>query len=199
MPTEPPELVVADAAAWGAWLDEHHGEPAGVWLVLAKKDATEPTSLSHEQALEAALAHGWIDGQVRRRDGVSFRQRFTPRRARSPWSQRNVAIAERLLDEGRMHPAGLAEVERARADGRWAAAYAGSARIEVPADLAAALDAAPSARAMFEILTRQNRYAILYRLQSAKRPDTRRRRIERFVAMLGRGETLYPQTRKLSS
>lgn len=189
------ELIVADAAAWRAWLGEHHESPAGVWLVLAKKGTTQPTSLSYEQALEEALCHGWIDGQARRRDETTYCQRFTPRRARSPWSKRNVGIVARLVTEGRMHPAGVAEVERAQADGRWDAAYAGPAGIEVPADLAAALTAEPGAQAMFDILTSQNRYAVLYRVESAKRPDTRARRIEQFVAMLARGETVYPQKR----
>lgn len=192
------ELTVTDAAAWRAWLGEHHESPAGVWLVLAKKGTTQPTSLSHDQALEEALCHGWIDGQSRRRDENTYCQRFTPRRARSPWSERNVGIVARLVTEGRMHPAGVAEVERAQADGRWDAAYAGPAGIEVPADLAAALTAEPTAQAMFDILTSQNRYAVLYRIGSAKRPDTRARRIEQFVAMLARGETVYPQKRTLS-
>jgi uncharacterized protein YdeI (YjbR/CyaY-like superfamily) len=191
------ELLVPDAAAWRAWIAEHHGDSPGVRLVLAKKGTTEPTSLSYDEALEVALAHGWIDGQVGRRDEATFLQRFTPRRARSPWSRRNVGIAERLIAEGRMHPAGLAEVERARADGRWDAAYAGAATIEVPDDLAAALASEPRALAMFEILTSQNRYAILYRLQTAKRPETRQRRLEQFVGMLARGETLHPQKRTL--
>jgi len=193
----PPELTVPDVAGWAAWLAEHHGEQAGVWLTLAKKGTTEPTSLTYAEALEQALIHGWIDGQTRRIDDATYRQRFTPRRARSPWSRRNVGFAERLIAEGRMHPAGLAEVERAKADGRWEAAYAGPANIAVPDDLAAALAAEPRARAMFEILTSQNRYAILYRITGAKRPETRRRRIEQFVAMLARGETVYPQKRRL--
>jgi uncharacterized protein YdeI (YjbR/CyaY-like superfamily) len=192
-----PELTVADAAAWRRWLSEHHENPAGVWLVLAKKGTTQPTSLTYDRALVDALCHGWIDGQARRRDETTYYQRFTPRRARSPWSQRNVGIVSNLMAEGRMHPAGLAEVERARADGRWDAAYAGPASIQVPADLVAALTAEPRAQAMFDILTGQNRYAILYRIDGAKRPDTRARRIEQFVAMLARGETVYPQRRKL--
>lgn len=195
---ELPELIVADAAAWRAWLAEHHDEAAGVSLVLAKKGTTEPTSLTYDQALEEALCHGWIDGQVRRRDETTYAQRFTRRRSRSPWSKRNVGIVERLHAEGRMHPAGLAEVERARADGRWEAAYAGSAAAEVPPDLAAALAAEPRALAMFEILTAQNRYAVLYRIGNAKRAETRRRRIEQFVAMLARGETVHPQKRTLA-
>jgi uncharacterized protein YdeI (YjbR/CyaY-like superfamily) len=192
---ELPELIVTDAAAWREWLAGNHGDAAGVWLVLAKKGTSEPTSLSYDGALEEALCHGWIDGQVRRRDERTFRQRFTPRRARSAWSQRNVAIAERLAAAGRMHAAGAAEVERAKADGRWEAAYAGQASIEIPADLARALDAQPAAREMFATLTSQNRYAILYRVETAKRADTRARRIEQYVAMLARGETLHPQRR----
>jgi uncharacterized protein YdeI (YjbR/CyaY-like superfamily) len=193
-----PELIVADEGAWRAWLAEHHAEAPGVWLVLAKKGSAEPTSLSYDQALDHALCHGWIDGQVRRRDEASFRQRFTPRRARSAWSKRNVGIVARLLEEGRMQPAGLAAVAAAKADGRWEAAYAGQAAIAVPRDLAKALAAEPKARAMFEILTSQNRYAVLLRIEGAKRSDTRARRIAQFVAMLARGETVHPQKRKLS-
>jgi uncharacterized protein YdeI (YjbR/CyaY-like superfamily) len=190
-----PDLILADAAGWRTWLGSHHGDPAGVWLILAKKGTSEPTSLSYDEALEDALCHGWIDGQVRRRDERTYRQRFTPRRARSPWSKRNVGIVERLLEEGRMHPAGLAAVAQAKADGRWEAAYAGARTIEVPADLAQALAAEPKAQAMFETLTSQNRYAVLYRIHNAKRSDTRARRIADFVAMLARGETVYPQRR----
>lgn len=198
MSSELPELVVTDAAAWQAWLADHHGDESGVWLVLAKKGTTEPTSLTYDQALDDALGHGWIDGQVRRRDPSTYSQRFTPRRATSAWSKRNVAIVERLLAEDRMHAAGLAEVQRARSDGRWEAAYAGPATIEVPADLTAALVRAPSAQAMFETLTSQNRYAILYRLHTAKRADTRARRLEQYVAMLARGDTIHPQRRRRS-
>src|SRR5580704_9672185 len=190
-----PELLIADAAAWRAWLEGHYADESGVWLVLAKKGTREPTSLSYDEALEEALCHGWIDGQVGRRDERTYRQRFTPRRARSSWSQRNVSIVERLLAQERMRPAGLAAVASAKADGRWESAYAGQRSIEVPADLAAALAAEPDAKATFETLTSQNRYAILYRLGEAKRSDTRARRIERFVAMLARGETIHPQKR----
>ena len=193
MTAEQPELIVRDAAAWRAWLRKHHREDAGVWLVLAKKGTVKPTSLSYDQALEEALCHGWIDGQVRRRDETTYRQRFTPRRRRSPWSKRNAGIAEGLVAEGRMHPAGVAEIERAKTDGRWDAAYAGPAAIEVPPELAAALEAEPKAQAMFERLNSQNRYAILYRVTTAKRHETRARRIEEYVAMLARGETIYPQ------
>lgn len=196
MAAEQPELILSDAAAWRSWLRVHHGDQTGVWLVLAKKGVTEPTSLSYDQALDEALCHGWIDGQSGRRDQSTYRQRFTPRRARSPWSKRNVGIIDRLMTENRMHPAGVAEVERAKGDGRWETAYAGPATIEVPADFAAALAEEPRAQAMFEILTSQNRYAILHRVNEAKRSDTRARRIQQFVAMLVRGETLYPQKRQ---
>ena len=193
---EPPELVLQDTAAWRRWLGAHHAQPDGVWLVLAKKGTTKPTSLTYDQALEEALCYGWIDGQAARRDEATYRQRFTRRRQRSPWSKRNTERAKRLLAEGRMHPAGIAEMERAKADGRWAAAYPGSQEIEVPPELAAALAADPAALATFEALSSQNRYAILYRLRTAKRADTRARLLEGFVAMLARGETIYPQRKR---
>jgi len=122
-----PELILDDAAAWRAWLREHHASQPGAWLVLAKKGTTEPTSLNYDQALEEALCHGWIDGQARRKDEATYLQRFTPRRKKSSWSKRNVGIVTQLTSEGRMHPAGLAEVERAKVDGRWDAAYGGRA------------------------------------------------------------------------
>jgi uncharacterized protein YdeI (YjbR/CyaY-like superfamily) len=197
MAVELSDLCVADATAWRAWLNHHHDDSPGVWLVLAKKGVVDPTSLTYDQALDDALCHGWIDGQVRRLDEHTYRQRFTPRRARSPWSKRNVEIVKRLEAEGRMHAAGFAAVERAKADGRWDSAYAGQAGIEVPPDLEAALAAEPRASAMFEILTSQNRYAVLYRIGAAKRPETRARRIEQFVAMLARGESVHPQRRRL--
>jgi uncharacterized protein YdeI (YjbR/CyaY-like superfamily) len=196
MAEELPTLMVLDARAWRAWLEKHDEESRGVWLSLAKKGTTEPTSLTYEEALEEALCHGWIDGQVGRLDERLFRQRFTPRRARSSWSKRNVEIIERLTKEDRMCPAGIAAVERAKTDGRWEMAYAGQATIEVPADLVAALQREPAAQAMFEILSSQNRYAILFRIHAAKRADTRARRVEQFVAMLARGETVHPQKRK---
>jgi uncharacterized protein YdeI (YjbR/CyaY-like superfamily) len=192
------ELLVADVDAWQAWLEEHHDDGVGVELVLAKKGTTEPTALTYEQALDEALCHGWIDGQVRRRDERTYRQRFTPRRARSQWSERNVGHVERLLTEGRVQQAGLDAVERAKADGRWEAAYPGQKTIEVPDDLARALAAEPSASANFELLSSQNRYAVLYRIHGAKRSNTRARRIEEFVAMLARGETIHPQKRALA-
>jgi len=191
-----PELIVEDAEAWSAWLARRHATSDGAWLALAKRSAHPPTRLRYQEALEAALCYGWIDGQVRRGDADSYRQRFTPRRKRSGWSKRNVELAERLIGEGRMTPAGNAAVEQARADGRWQAAYAGPATIEMPDDLAEALAAEPKAAAMFAVLTSQNRYAILYRLATAKRSDTRSRRLTKFVEMLARGETIYPQQRR---
>jgi uncharacterized protein YdeI (YjbR/CyaY-like superfamily) len=196
MGDELPELIVDDAPAWRAWLARRHATSDGVWLALAKRGGNPPTRLTYQEALEEALCYGWIDGQVRGFDADSYRQRFTPRRKRSAWSKRNVELAERLIGEGRMAPAGRAAVDQARADGRWEAAYAGSATIEVPDDLSDALAAEPKAAAMFAALTSQNRYAILYRLATAKRPETRSRRLAQFVEMLARGETIYPQQRR---
>jgi uncharacterized protein YdeI (YjbR/CyaY-like superfamily) len=190
------EVIVADAHAWHRWLSEHHQANDGIWLVLAKKNVTTPTSLTYDQALEEAICFGWIDGQVRRRDERTYFQRFTPRRARSRWSKRNTTLAERMISEGRMQASGIAEVERAKADGRWEAAYAGPATARVPDDLAAALAAEPKAKTMFGRLTSQNRYAILHRIEAVKRPETRARKIAEFVAMLARGETVHPQTRR---
>lgn len=188
-----PELLVKDGAAWRKWLDANHAKSDGVFLVFAKKGAKAPTTLTYDQALLDALAHGWIDGQGRSRDEGTYCVRFTPRRSRSVWSKRNTVTAERLIAEGRMHAAGLAEVERAKKDGRWAAAYEGPAAIAVPDDLAAALKGKPKAKAMFAKLSAQNRYAVLYRIHQAKKLETRARRIEQFVDMLARGETIYPQ------
>ena len=193
MTVELPELLLPDAAAWRSWLVDHHGEPAGVRLVLARKGAVAPTTLTYDEALDEALCLGWVDGQVHRRDEATYLQRFTPRRPRSTWSRRNVGIVARLVEQGRMQPAGVAEVERAQADGRWEAAYEGPATIQVPDDLAAALAADPAAQATWARLTSQNRYAVLWRVGQAKRADTRARRIADFVAMLARGETVHPQ------
>ena len=199
MKAELPELVVKNLAAWRKWLGTNHAKSQGVWLVFAKKGTTAPTTLKYDEALEVALAQGWIDGQGHGRDGGTYRMRFTPRRSRSIWSKRNTIIAERLISERLMKPAGLAEVERAKADGRWAAAYEGPATIDVPEDLASALKASPKAQKMFAILTAQNRYAVLYRIHGAKKPETRARRIAQFVDMLARGETVYAQRKTLSS
>lgn len=193
MADEYDELMLANASEWARWLDEHFTESPGVWLVLAKRGTDEPTSLTYEQALEEAICHGWIDGQLAKRDERTFRRRFTPRRHGSAWSKRNVALVDRLSNEGRMTSAGIDAVERAKADGTWDGAYEGSATIVVPSDLAAALAASPGAQAVFDRLSASNRYAILYRVSTAKRVETRRRRIEHFVAMLAKGETIHPE------
>ncbi|ADG73151.1 conserved hypothetical protein [Cellulomonas flavigena DSM 20109] len=193
-----PELLLPDAAAWRAWLTEHHTQTTGVWLVLHKKGG-DVTSLTYVEAVEEALCFGWIDGQARRRDDASSFQRMTPRRARSPWSAVNVARVERLEAEGRMQDAGRAQVATAKTDGRWEAAYPGPATAEVPDDLAAALDAVPAARAWFDVLTSGNRFAVLHRVREAKRPETRARRIAGFVADLAEGRTPYPQKRRPDS
>lgn len=188
-----PELIVANVAKWRAWLRRNHAKSDGVWLVLAKKGTTEPTSLTYAQALEEALCHGWIDGQAKSRGDGTFQQRWTPRRKRSIWSARNVGIATRLAEEGRMQPAGLAEIERAKADGRWERAYGGESMKAVPDDLASALAADPAAAAVFEALNSQNRYAVLFRITSAPSDAARANRIAKLVTMLSRGETPYAQ------
>jgi uncharacterized protein YdeI (YjbR/CyaY-like superfamily) len=185
-----PTLRFALAAEWERWLLEHHEASDGVWVEIAKKD-TGIESVRYPEVLEIALCFGWIDGRREALDERHFLQRFTPRRPRSRWSQINRQTAERLIAHGRMQPAGLAEVERARTDGRWEAAYAGQKTITVPDDLQRALDARPAAKAFFAELSSQNRYAILFRLHDARRPETRARRLEKFVAMLESGETLH--------
>lgn len=196
MAADPPELLVPDVAAWRDWLAENGDDEAGVWLVLARKGTTSPTSLVYQEALLEALCEGWVDGQVKSRDEGTFRQRFTPRRKRSLWSRRNTELVAGLIEAGRMQPRGFAEIERAKADGRWDAAYAGAATAVVPDDLAAALAAQPQAAALFAVLTSQNRYAILHRVSTATTPATRARRIEKYVGMLAAGETVYPQKRR---
>jgi uncharacterized protein YdeI (YjbR/CyaY-like superfamily) len=186
-------LVVADRAAWRAWLDRHETTSDGVWLLLAKKGTTEPTSLTYQEALVEALCSGWIDGQRKSRDETTFVQRYTPRRKTSLWSVRNVGIVESLIAEGRMRPAGHAEIERAKADGRWERAYAGPATMKVPDDLRAALAASPAAAATFETLTGQNRFAVLHRIVTAPSEASRANRLAKLVGMLERGETPYPQ------
>ena len=193
---ETPELLVADVDGWRVWLAANHATSRGARLVLAKKGVSDPTGLTYDDALPEALSYGWIDGHLTRRDDATYRVRFTPRRARSSWSQRNVELAERLIAEGRMRPEGLAEVQLAKADGRWERAYVGSASIEVPDDLHDALAASPPAQAMWDVLTRTNRYSVLYRVHEAKRPETRARRIAHYVEMLARGDTPHPQKGK---
>lgn len=186
-------FIVADTAAWRAWLDEHESSHDGVWLVLAKKGTVEPTSLNYDQALDEALCSGWIDGQKGSRDAATFLQRFTPRRARSLWSARNVGIVERLIAEGRMRERGHAEIERAQADGRWERAYVGAGSATVPDDLAAALAADPAVEARFAALNGTNRYAFIHPVITAASAETRARRIAVLVERLAAGETPYPQ------
>lgn len=186
-----PVLPFASPEAWEAWLHEHGAQEPGVWLKIAKKGSGIAT-VTYARALEVALCHGWIDGQKAAFDERFFLQRFTRRRPRSGWSKRNVEIIGRLVEAGRMQPAGLAQVEAARADGRWAAAYYGAATATVPEDLQRALDASPAAAAEFKQVNGANRYAILYRVQTARRAATREWRIAQFVAMLERGERIHP-------
>jgi uncharacterized protein YdeI (YjbR/CyaY-like superfamily) len=186
-----PKISFASSAEWEKWLEDNHAVSEGVWIKMAKKDAGIE-SVRHPEALESALCFGWIDGRREALDPLYFLQRFTRRRPRSRWSRINREKAERLIAEGRMRPAGLAEVDRAKADGRWKAAYDGQRRSTVPDDLQRELDARRQAKAFFDQLNSQNRYAILYRLQDAKKPETRSRRLAKFVAMLEAGETIYP-------
>ena len=185
-------LVVPDVEALRAWLMDHHGTCSGVWLALAKKGGTV-TTLTWQQAVEEALCFGWIDGQKRSRDHETSSIRFTPRRSRSSWSQRNVDHVARLEAEGRMQPAGRRAVDAAKADGRFRAAYSPQSEAEMPADLTAAIAAVPAAQAMFDVLTASNRYALIYRVGSVKRAETRERKIVDIVAMLARHETPHPQ------
>lgn len=182
----------ADAEQWRRWLAAHARESDGIRLAIAKKGGDHP-SVSYSEALDEALCVGWIDGQKWGLDEHHFLQNFGPRRSRSIWSVINRDKATALIEAGRMQPAGLAEIERAKADGRWDAAYAGSKTIEVPAELRAALDSQPQAAAFFETLNAQNRFAILFRLGNVKRAETKARKIAEYVAMLAREETIYPQ------
>lgn len=184
-----PVLPFATAAAWEEWLAASPGAE-GVWLRIAKRGSGIAT-VTYDEAVDVALCFGWIDGQKAGYDDAWFLQRFTPRRPRSRWSEVNVARVERLTSEGRMRPAGIAEVERAKTDGRWDAAYGQNAFTEVPADLQAALDAQPGAAEFFAALNAANRYAVLYRVHDAKRPETRARRIAQLTAMLAEGKTIH--------
>lgn len=186
-----PELLLPDAAAWRSWLESHHAHSPGVLLVLGRKGGTL-TALTYNGALQEALCFGWIDGQANRRDQESYLQRFTPRRPRSIWSQRNVGFVQRLEAEGRMQPAGRAAVEQAKADGRWDAAYAGPATAQVPGELLAAIAEVPAAQAAYDALNAQNRYALYFRLNALRTPAARERKIADLVRMLAEGRTPYP-------
>jgi uncharacterized protein YdeI (YjbR/CyaY-like superfamily) len=185
-----PTLRFASQKEWQAWLEENESA-TGVWMKIAKK-ASGIESITHPDALEIALCHGWIDGQRKRLDDEFFLQKFTPRTARSPWSRINREKAERLVEAGRMRPRGQREMERAKADGRWDSAYDPQSTVTVPEDLQRELDRRPDAAAFFATLDSRNRYAILYRLQDAKRPETRARRLAEFVAMLEEHRKVYP-------
>jgi uncharacterized protein YdeI (YjbR/CyaY-like superfamily) len=190
---EPAVVSFANQAEWRAWLAAHHDAgPEGVWLKIAKKGSAV-ASVDYPQAVEVALCYGWIDGQKKGLDETHWLQRFTPRRSRSIWSKVNRARAEALVEAGEMQPAGLAEMERAKADGRWDAAYDGQRTSAVPDDLAAALAGNAVAGEFFATLDSTNRYAILHRLQTAKKPETRARRLAQFVEMLGERRTLHPR------
>lgn len=189
LPTDLPIKLFRNEAAWEKWLAAHGDEP-GVWLKIAKKE-TGATSVSYSQALDVALCHGWIDGLKRSCDAQYFLQRFTPRKARSLWSKLNVARVEKLVAAGRMQPAGLREVDAAKVDGRWDAAYQAASAMDVPPELAAALAKNAKARKAFDALDRTNRYAFCWRVQTAKKPETKVARVEKFIGMLERGETIH--------
>lgn len=190
LPDDLPVLSYDDAEAFGRWLAQHHATSPGLWLMIPKKGGAGrgPT---YAEALLDALRFGWIDSQKRKLDDDHYIQRFTPRSARSRWSKVNRRHIEALLAAGRMEPSGLAEVDRAKADGRWDAAYDSSSTIQVPDDLQAALDADPAAKAFFATLSASNRFTILYSIQDAKRPETRARRITKYVAMCARSEKMH--------
>lgn len=183
-------IAFATADEWEQWLTANHTLSDGIWIKFAKKASGVP-SITYAEALDVALCHGWIDGQLKSIDAVFFRQRFTPRRPRSQWSKRNIEKVTALIAAGRMKPAGHAQIEAAKNDGRWAAAYDSPSTMQVPADFQAALDANPKARAFFSSLKRTNVYAFLYRLQTLKRPETRVARIKEYVQLLKDGKTLH--------
>lgn len=185
-----PIVEVADQQAWARWLEANHGSAPAVWLRFAKKGAPAST-VTYGQAIEEALCYGWIDGQVRAYDEHFYLQRFTPRRPRSKWSQVNRQKATRLLADGRMRPAGLAQIEAARADGRWDAAYPAQSQAAVPDDFREALDQNPQARKFFETLTGSARYAFLYRLHNVSTPAARAKRITSYIELLSAGKTLH--------
>lgn len=183
-------MLFKTAGAFESWLEAHHAASDGVWLKLAKRGAVEAT-VSYADAVDIALCWGWIDGQKKGLDDRHFLQSFTPRRARSVWSKINVEKAGALIDAGRMRPAGLAQIQAAQADGRWTRAYDGARTSVVPDDLSVALEAEPQAKAFFATVDAANRYAVLWRIQTAAKSETRARRIAQLVAMLARGELIH--------
>ena len=185
-------LIVSFASdkEWEQWLEENSDASNGVWIKMAKKESGIP-SVNHPQALDVALCFGWIDGQRLKFDDQYFLQRFTPRRSKSPWSKVNQDKVAALIEAGKMREAGLREIERAKADGRWEAAYESQSKMTVPEDLQAALDQNPAAQAFFDTLNSVNRYSILYRITTAKKPETRQKRLEKFIIMLNEGKKIY--------
>ena len=190
-PDDKPIVEFRKQSDWTKWLEKSHAKSSGVWLRMAKKDSGLK-SINHDEALDVALCYGWIDGQARSEGATTWLQKFTPRGKRSIWSKKNRDNVQRLIESGDMRDAGLAEVERAKKDGRWDAAYDSPKTIEVPDDLKAALNKNKKAKALFEKLDSRNRYAILFRTHNAKRAETRAKRIKQFVEMLERGEKIYP-------
>lgn len=190
MAAELPIQLFTEQAKMAEWLEEHHASSEGIWVQIAKKGSSSPT-VTYGEAVELGLCFGWIDSQMRRLDEEYYIQRFTPRRPRSRWSKINREKAEALIRVGNMRPSGLAEVEAAKADGRWERAYEGQASAEVPPDLQRALDTSKAAAEFFAALDSANRYAIVYRLEDAKKPETRERRLRKFIAMLERGEKIH--------
>ena len=191
-PTDLPIKPFTSSKTFATWLAKHHAQSNGIWIKIAKKDSGI-RSVTHAEALEVALCYGWIDGQRDRFDDEYFLQRFTPRRARSRWSKINRDSATALIASGAMQPAGRAEVDRAKADGRWDAAYSSPKNIEIPEELARGFARNAAARKVFETLDSRNRYAVLYRIEGAKKPETRERLAKKFVAMLAKGETIHPR------
>jgi uncharacterized protein YdeI (YjbR/CyaY-like superfamily) len=187
---EYPLLLFATASDFENWLKENHGKSSGIRLQIAKKDSGH-SSVTYAEAVDVALCYGWIDGQKLPLDDKFFIQKFTPRRSRSVWSKVNTEKVAVLIEQGRMQPAGLKEIEAAKADGRWDAAYASPKNAEVPEDFQAELEKHPQAKAFFDTLNKTNRYAIYFRITTAKKPETRRARIEKFIEMLSKGEKLY--------
>lgn len=192
-PSEVPIILFAKRKDWADWLKKNHDASSGLWVRFAKKNSGLE-SMTYAEALDVALCYGWIDGQKKSYDEATWLQKFTPRRAKSVWSKINREKAESLIASGKMKPAGLRTIESAKQDGRWDSAYDSQSKAEVPDDFRLALDKNPAAKAFFATLKNANRYAILFRIQTARKAETRNRRIEQFIAMLERGETIHPQT-----
>ena len=186
-----PVLLFATPQKWEAWLAKNHPDPKGIWMRIAKKDSEE-TSVTYAEALDGALCYGWIDGQKQKYDEVSWLQKFTPRRPKSPWSKINTGHAERLIKTGKMKAAGLRQIEEAKKDGRWHSAYDSHGTFTIPADFLKEVNKNKKAKAFFKTLSRVNLYALAYRLQTAKRPETREKRMKTYLEMLKQGKSIHP-------